>query len=119
MSAFANYQKTYGAIGAAIVALLWFYVSGVAILLGAEMNALIEHSSPEGKAPGEKVPGEKEKEADRRPAAVAPPRRQAGVPQPAYARRSRTSELVIGGAALVAELAAVVAMHLRRVKSRS
>ena len=118
VSAFADYQKTYGAIGAAIVALLWFYVSGAAILLGAEMNALIEHSSPEGKDPGEKVPGEKEAEKHA-PVPTVPPRQDSGVPQPAYARRSRTSELVIGGVALVAELAAVVAMHLRRIKSRS
>lgn len=30
---------------------------GLAILLGAEMNAVIEHASPMGKDPGEKVPG--------------------------------------------------------------
>jgi len=116
VSAFANYQKTYGAIGAAIVALLWFYVSGVAMLLGAEMNALLEHSSPEGKDPGEKVPGQKEAEHQAAPASSADADRAW---QPAYAHRSRTSELVIGGAALIAELAAVVAMHVRRVKSRS
>ena len=122
VGAFANYQKTYGAIGAAIVALLWFYVSGVAILLGAEMNALIEHSSLEGKDPGEKVPGEKKAEKETA-AAAARARGVAGVvagaSQPASEGRSRTSELVIGAVALVAELAAVVAMHLRRVKTRS
>jgi membrane protein len=37
-----------------IVVLLWFYVSGIAILTGAEMNAEIEHASPYGKAPGQK-----------------------------------------------------------------
>ena len=57
VSAFGDYQKTYGAIGGVIVALLWFYVSGLAILMGAEMNAVIEHASPMGKDPGEKVPG--------------------------------------------------------------
>ena len=36
-----------------------FYVSALAVLTGAEMNAEIEHASPYGKAPGEKVPGEK------------------------------------------------------------
>jgi Predicted membrane protein len=56
VSAFAGYQKTYGAIGGVIVALLWLYVSGVALLMGAEMNAVIEHASPMGKDPGEKVP---------------------------------------------------------------
>jgi membrane protein len=57
VSAFGNYQKTYGAIGAVIVALLWFYLSGLALLIGAELNAVIEHASPEGKDPGEKAPG--------------------------------------------------------------
>jgi hypothetical protein len=44
-----------------MVLLLWFYVSGIALLLGAELNAEIEHASPYGKDPGEKVPGEKRK----------------------------------------------------------
>ena len=44
-----------------IVLLLWFYVSGLAVLVGAEMNAEIEHASPYGKDPGEKNPGEKKK----------------------------------------------------------
>ena len=63
VSEFANYQKTYGTIGAVIVALTWFYLSGLAMLAGAEMNATIEHASPEGKDPGEKVPGENESRA--------------------------------------------------------
>jgi membrane protein len=66
VSAFANYQKTYGAIGGVIVALLWLYVSGLAILMGAEMNAVIEHASPMGKDPGEKVPGERDASGVRR-----------------------------------------------------
>jgi membrane protein len=58
---FADYNATYGAVGGVIVLLLWFYISGLAILIGAEMNAEIEHASPHGKAPGEKVPGQKKK----------------------------------------------------------
>ena len=42
---FADYTATYGAIGGAIVAMLWFYLSGLAILVGAELNAVIEHAS--------------------------------------------------------------------------
>jgi membrane protein len=57
---FASYNATYGAIGGAIVALLWFYVSALAVLVGAELNAEIEHASPYGKDPGEKVAGEKD-----------------------------------------------------------
>lgn len=43
VSNFGDYTATYGAIGTAIVTMLWFYVSGVSILLGAEVNAVIEH----------------------------------------------------------------------------
>jgi membrane protein len=60
VSAFANYQKTYGTIGGAMVALLWFYVSGLAMLVGAELNAVLEHASPRGKDSGERVPGQHE-----------------------------------------------------------
>ena len=58
---FSNYTETYGAIGGVMVLMLWFYISGLVILFGAEMNAEIEHASPYGKADGEKVPGEKRK----------------------------------------------------------
>ncbi len=56
---FATYTETYGAIGGVMVLLLWFYLSGVVFLLGAELNAEIEHAAPYGKAVGEKVPGAK------------------------------------------------------------
>ncbi len=58
---FGNYNETYGTLGGFIVLLMWFYLSGLAILIGAELNAEIEHASPYGKAVGEKVPGEKKK----------------------------------------------------------
>jgi membrane protein len=58
---FGSYNATYGAIGGVVVTLLWFYVSSLAILVGAELNAEIEHASPYGKDPGEKEPGEKRK----------------------------------------------------------
>ncbi len=51
---FTDYNATYGSVGGVIVLLLWFYVSGLAILVGAELNAEIEHASPYGKAPGQK-----------------------------------------------------------------
>ena len=55
------YTESYGAIGGVMVLMLWFYISGLVILLGAEMNAEIEHASPYGKDEGEKVPGQKRK----------------------------------------------------------
>jgi len=61
ISHFTSYTATYGLIGGAIVLMLWFYVSALAVLIGAELNAEIEHASPYGKDPGEKVAGEKKK----------------------------------------------------------
>lgn len=58
---FASYNETYGALGGVMVLLLWFYVSAIALLVGAEINAEIEHASPYGKNVGERVPGEKKK----------------------------------------------------------
>jgi membrane protein len=52
---------TYGTLGGIILLLLWFYLAGLVIVIGAEMNAEIEHASPWGKAPGEKIPGAKKK----------------------------------------------------------
>ena len=61
VSSFGSYTETYGVIGGVMVLMLWFYLSGIAILVGAELNAEIEHASPYGKDVGEKVPGEKKK----------------------------------------------------------
>ena len=47
---FTDYEGSYGAVGGVIVLMLWFYVSGIAILIDAELNAEIEHASPYGKA---------------------------------------------------------------------
>jgi len=58
---FGAYNATYGTIGGVIVLLLWFYVSALAVLIGAEMNAEIEHASPYGKDAGEKQIGERKK----------------------------------------------------------
>ena len=58
----SNYVATYGAIGGVIVLLLWFWMSGLVIVIGAEINAEIEHASPWATAPGEKkVPGQRRK----------------------------------------------------------
>lgn len=51
---FTDYNASYGAVGGVIVMLLWFYISGIALIFGAEMNATIEHASASGKAPGQK-----------------------------------------------------------------
>jgi membrane protein len=120
-------NATYGAIGGIMVLMLWFYCSGLAMLLGAEMNAEIEHASPIGKDPGERVPGEKKivgARAERiyeekRAKGEMPIRpipdalncdidRAATVPEPA----PKPSDLIIGTLAL-APAAVVAAKRLR------
>ncbi len=39
---FNRYNEVYGALGAAIILLLWFYISAYAVLLGAALNAKLE-----------------------------------------------------------------------------
>ncbi|MEP6594013.1 MAG: YihY/virulence factor BrkB family protein, partial [Acidobacteriota bacterium] len=113
---FGSYNETYGTLGAFVVLLTWFYLSGLSILIGAEMNAEIEHASPHGKNPGEKVPGEKRKIG---PAAqrayeerkangdldVAPfsegENCDLDQPPPQHQRGPRPSELLIGAVALL------------------
>jgi membrane protein len=58
---FADYNATYGSIGAIVALLLFFFLSAAIMLFGAELNAVIEHHSPEGKQPGEKdMPDERD-----------------------------------------------------------
>jgi membrane protein len=39
---FASYNKTYGALGSIVVFLVWLWISNIAVLLGAELNAELE-----------------------------------------------------------------------------
>ena len=43
-STFASYNKTWGALSAVIVMLTWLWISGMALLLGAEINAEVERT---------------------------------------------------------------------------
>lgn len=56
---FADYDATYGSIGAVIVLMFWLYLTGLVILLGSEINVLYESYAAEGKERGEKVRGQK------------------------------------------------------------
>lgn len=55
-----SYTNTYGSLGAVIILLYWLFITGVAILIGGEINSEIENAAarrghPEAKAEGEKV----------------------------------------------------------------
>jgi membrane protein len=45
---FNTYNKTYGALGAVMILLLWFYITGMVLMLGAELNAELERAQAEG-----------------------------------------------------------------------
>ena len=44
---FAHYDATYGSLGAAIGLMMWLWLSGIVILIGAELNAEIDKSAVE------------------------------------------------------------------------
>ena len=57
---FDSYSATYGSLGAVIVLLLWFYLTGASVLMGAELNSVIEDAAAQEGEPDAKLKGEKE-----------------------------------------------------------
>lgn len=53
---FSNFNETYGAIGSVIVLILWFYISALVVLVGAEINAEMEHQTEVDSTVGEDKP---------------------------------------------------------------
>ena len=55
-SHFGNYNATYGSLGAVVVLLLWLYLSAYVLLLGAELNAELEHQTARDTTIGSEKP---------------------------------------------------------------
>jgi membrane protein len=53
---FGNYNATYGSFGALVILLFWFYISAYVIILGAELNAELEHQTAADTTVGEERP---------------------------------------------------------------
>ena len=62
VGASGSYSATYGSLAGVIILMLYVYYSAFIMLVGAEMNQVIEWHIPGGKNEGEKVP-----EEDRKP----------------------------------------------------
>jgi membrane protein len=55
-SNFGDYNKTYGSMGAIAILMLWFFLSTYVVLLGAEINAEMEHQTQKDSTTGEPRP---------------------------------------------------------------
>jgi membrane protein len=77
-------NRTYGALGAGVVLILWMYVSGFIVLLGGAMNAVVERSEWERARP--RAPGragrDGEGDATRGPSPEMPDAPEAPEPPP-------------------------------------
>lgn len=56
VSHFANYNKTYGSMGAIVILLLWFLLTAYSVLIGAEINAEMERQTRKDTTVGQPHP---------------------------------------------------------------
>lgn len=104
-SNFANYEKTYGSLGALIGLLTWMWITVTVVLIGAELNAEIEHQTN-----GHLVPrGSKPVLVSRSPEQECPAEQPAG-----RTARPRT----LGGLAFALPAALVLGWFVHRSQKR-
>lgn len=56
ISVFGTFNETYGSLGAAIILILWLWLSAYVVLLGAELDMQMEHQTREDTTTGEEKP---------------------------------------------------------------
>jgi membrane protein len=56
VSNFASYNETYGTLGAVVALLMWLWISAFIVLLGAELNAEMEHQTEQDTTTGRAKP---------------------------------------------------------------
>jgi membrane protein len=55
---FSDFGLLYGSLGTLIILMFWFYLSGIAILVGGEINAILEDAAAKHRVPGAKRCGQ-------------------------------------------------------------
>lgn len=73
---FGSYNETYGSVGAIMVMLIWFYITGYIVLLGAQLDAILEERTERAKRGETEDPPEKQAKSEQPP--TLPPRRAQG-----------------------------------------
>jgi membrane protein len=53
---FGSYTEAYGTVGTVVVLLLWFWLSAFVIIIGADLNAEIEHQTSKDSTVGPSKP---------------------------------------------------------------
>ncbi len=53
---FANYNATYGSLGAVVGLMMWMWLSAIVVLVGAELNSEIEHQTSHNSTIGPEKP---------------------------------------------------------------
>lgn len=56
---FSHFGVLYGSLGALVILMFWFYLSGAAILAGGELNAILEDAAAKRRVPGAKRRGQR------------------------------------------------------------
>jgi membrane protein len=56
LAKFNTYNTTYGSLGAVLAMMMWLWISTMVVLLGAELNAEIEHQTAQDSTIGEQKP---------------------------------------------------------------
>ena len=56
VSNFGSYNKTYGSLGAIVILLMWFFLTAYSVIMGAELNAEMEHQTQKDTTRGNPAP---------------------------------------------------------------